>query len=309
MAESIVGPLDINGTNGDIGVLRVNGKSLASDASQEHGEIACGHLTAHGDKATGAPAANFGSHVGVDGNIDVTGRVNAGTVRATKDVQTAHVSASGNKATGAPAANFASHVGVDGNIDVTGRVNAGTVRATKDVQTAHVSASGNKATGAPAANFGSHVGVDGNIDVTGDIRLMGADCAENFDVSYDGEITAGSVMVIDENGGLTPSSRPYDRRAVGVVSGAGSYRPAVIMDTAGAAERRCAPIGLIGKVYCKADATSAAIEVGDLLTTSAVSGHAMKAVDPARAFGAIVGKALGPLPEGVGLIPMLVSRQ
>ena len=67
------------------------------------------------------------------------------------------------------------------------------------------------------------------------------------------------------------------------------------------------PLALTGKVYCKADASFAPIAVGDLLTTSPTPGHAMKAHEPGRAFGAILGKALRPLPEGQGLIPVLVT--
>jgi hypothetical protein len=51
------------------------------------------------------------------------------------------------------------------------------------------------------------------------------------------------------------------------------------------------------------------IEVGDLLTTSSCSGHAMKASDPFRAFGAVIGKALRPLASGRGKIPVLVALQ
>jgi len=51
------------------------------------------------------------------------------------------------------------------------------------------------------------------------------------------------------------------------------------------------------------------VEVGDLLTTSATPGHAMKATDNARAFGAVLGKALAPLPSGKGLVPILVTLQ
>jgi hypothetical protein len=50
-----------------------------------------------------------------------------------------------------------------------------------------------------------------------------------------------------------------------------------------------------------------AIEVGDLLTTSPTPGHAMKATDPSRAFGAVLGKALKPWAAGRGLIPILVA--
>jgi hypothetical protein len=44
-----------------------------------------------------------------------------------------------------------------------------------------------------------------------------------------------------------------------------------------------------------------------MLTTSPTPGHAMKAADPARAAGAVLGKAMGDLDAGTGLIPVLVS--
>jgi hypothetical protein len=78
---------------------------------------------------------------------------------------------------------------------------------------------------------------------------------------------------------------------------------------AGASDRVGAPVALVGKTYCKVEATSDAIEVGDLLTPSSTPGHAMKASDPARAFGAVLGKALRPLKNGTGLIPILVALQ
>jgi hypothetical protein len=58
-----------------------------------------------------------------------------------------------------------------------------------------------------------------------------------------------------------------------------------------------------------ADASESPIGVGDLLTTSQTAGHAMKATDPRRAFGAVLGKALGSLKEGHGLLPVLVALQ
>jgi hypothetical protein len=69
------------------------------------------------------------------------------------------------------------------------------------------------------------------------------------------------------------------------------------------------PIALSGKVHYKVDARIAPIAIGDLLTTSDTPGHAMKVCDPARAFGAIIGKALRPLAEGVDLVPVLVALQ
>ena len=69
------------------------------------------------------------------------------------------------------------------------------------------------------------------------------------------------------------------------------------------------PIALAGRVCCQVDAGYGAICVGDLLTTSATPGHAMKVDDPASAFGAVIGKALGSLASGTGLIPVLVTLQ
>ncbi len=150
---------------------------------------------------------------------------------------------------------------------------------------------------------------DGDVEVTTDIRLLNADCAEDFDISNTEDIPSGTVMVIDPAGGLQPSCEAYDKKVAGVVSGAGAYKPAIILDKHPDAAAARLPIALLGKVYCRVDASLAPIEVGDLLTTSSVPGHAMKAGDPYRAFGAVIGKALRPLREGTGLIPILIALQ
>jgi hypothetical protein len=67
------------------------------------------------------------------------------------------------------------------------------------------------------------------------------------------------------------------------------------------------PIALLGKVYCKVDAQYSPIEVGDLLTTASTPGHAMRADEPFKAFDAVIGKALRPLREGQGIIPILAA--
>jgi hypothetical protein len=58
---------------------------------------------------------------------------------------------------------------------------------------------------------------------------------------------------------------------------------------------------------CKVDADIAPIEIGDLLTTSTTRGHAQRVIDPTKAAGAIVGKALGALKKGKGKIPVIVT--
>lgn len=149
----------------------------------------------------------------------------------------------------------------------------------------------------------------GDLEVTGDIRLANADCAEDFDVADADSIEPGTVMVLGKEGGVLDQSRSaYDKRVVGVVSGAGDYRPGIILDKQSTENNR-RPIALLGKVYCRVDAQYGRIEVGDLLTTSPSLGHAMKAADHIKAFGAIIGKALRPLNEGQGLIPILIALQ
>lgn len=149
---------------------------------------------------------------------------------------------------------------------------------------------------------------DGSITVKKDILLENADCAEDFDIAGLEKVEPGTVMVIDSEGALCPSDKPYDKRVAGVISGAGLYKPGLILDKQESSENRM-PIALMGKVYCKVDASFEAIEVGDLLTTSPTPGYAMKAVDPMKAFGSVIGKALRPLASGEGLIPILIALQ
>ncbi|MCL4250310.1 MAG: hypothetical protein KJ065_19325 [Anaerolineae bacterium] len=150
--------------------------------------------------------------------------------------------------------------------------------------------------------------VKGNIRVTGDIALENADCAEEFTVANFDESTPGTVMVLTEGMTLRASGQTYDKRVVGIVSGAGDYRPGIILGKKLNHSNRM-PIALMGKVVCKVDARAIPIEAGDLLTTSTLAGHAMKAVDPVKSFGAVLGKALSPLAGGIGLIPVLVALQ
>jgi hypothetical protein len=143
----------------------------------------------------------------------------------------------------------------------------------------------------------------------GDVILQtAADCAEYFDIAGPESTEPGSVMVINEEGMLEVSTQSYDTRVAGVVSGAGDCRPGILLDGQRLDEGRL-PIALMGTVYCKVDADNAAVKVGDMLTTSATPGHAMKASDPSKAFGAVIGKALRPLQRGLGLIPVLVALQ
>jgi hypothetical protein len=156
--------------------------------------------------------------------------------------------------------------------------------------------------------FQGNVQVTGNLTVAGDILLTGADCAEQFDSVGITPIEPGTLVVMNDSGALQESELAYDRKIAGVVAGAGEFRPAIILDKI-PSDRNRTSISLIGKAYCKVDAGHGPVEVGDLLTSSPTPGHAMKAADQSRAFGAVVGKALRPLKHGQAMIPILVTLQ
>lgn len=158
------------------------------------------------------------------------------------------------------------------------------------------------------ARFKKNVNVEGNLVTAGDIQLTNADCAEDFDISDTDQAEPGTVMVLGHDGRLQPSEKAYDKRVAGVISGAGDYKPGIILDKQHSQIGR-KPIALIGKVFCKVDAQYGAIDVGDLLTTAPTPGHAMRATDPQKSFGTVLGKALRPFAAGQGLIPMLIALQ
>ena len=156
---------------------------------------------------------------------------------------------------------------------------------------------------------------EGDVEVTGDVKLINADCAEDFSINEQ-NVEPGTVMVLTENGSLQSSYQEYDKKVAGIVSGAHGYKPGIVLDSHKVSdppreinEKERLPIALMGKVYCKVDARQSPVEIGDLLTTSRTKGYAMKAEDLNRAFGTVVGKALGSIKEGLGMIPILVTLQ
>jgi hypothetical protein len=137
----------------------------------------------------------------------------------------------------------------------------------------------------------------------------GADVAEPFELA-DASVPKGAVVVIDQEhpGRLKLATTPYDTHVAGIVSGANGINPGLALHQSGALEGG-QNVALTGRVYALGDASLAPIRPGDLLTTSSVPGHAMRAVDHARAQGAIIGKAMTGLEHGQGMVLVLVSLQ
>jgi hypothetical protein len=202
--------------------------------------------------------------------------------------------------------------GVDG--DITLRADDGSDRVRLDAGGGNIWLGGNGADGDLVifASGGNHTSTaDATIHLNGDagdIILRNADCAEDFEVEELEGVEPGTVMIIGDGTRLRRSVQAYDRRVAGVIAGAGDYRPGIVLGRTSEA-RNAFPIALVGRVCCKVDASFGSVQVGDMLTTSPNPGHAMRVEDPLRAFGAVIGKALGPLQQGTGLVPTLIALQ
>ena len=150
-------------------------------------------------------------------------------------------------------------------------------------------------------------------DGTFSVRILtirgGADLAEPFQMKEE-ELEKGSVVVIDDEhpGRLKRSTRAYDTRVAGIVSGANGINPGIALHQEGVIEGG-QNVALSGRVYVRADASSGPIKPGDLLTTSDLPGHAMKVTEHARAQGAVIGKAMSTLDNGTGMVLVLVTLQ
>jgi hypothetical protein len=152
------------------------------------------------------------------------------------------------------------------------------------------------------------------LDVNGTARvkvleITGADIAEKFPTTE--TLEPGTVVEIDPDnpGHLRKARGAYNKRVAGVVAGANGLSKGIVLGNLEGSENHT-PIAISGRVWVYADATQEAIEPGDLLTTSDLPGHAMKASDPSRAHGAVLGKAMTRLEKGkTGMVLVLVNLQ
>lgn len=150
------------------------------------------------------------------------------------------------------------------------------------------------------------------LDVNGTTRtkileITGGDVAEARHPAMGHIIEPGMVVVFDENepGTIRTTTKPYDKKAAGVVSGKGKYFAGVCL-LEGELKKGALPVAQIGTVEVYAIGP---VEVGDLLTTSAVPGHAMAATDPYKCLGTIIGKATTSLKLGEkGVVEMQIEK-
>jgi hypothetical protein len=154
------------------------------------------------------------------------------------------------------------------------------------------------------------------LDVNGTARvrvleIVGADMAEKFPFCNGANLEPGMVVMIDaaNPGKLCLAQGAYNKKVAGILSGANGLPAGTILGHLPGSDD-APPIALSGRVWVSCDATEAAIAAGDLLTTSDTPGHAMKAIDESRAFGAVIGKAMTELKQGeTGMVLVLVNLQ
>jgi len=151
---------------------------------------------------------------------------------------------------------------------------------------------------------------DGSVQATAwDGTAPGGDYAEAVDVIGNRQqYEPGDVMVIDPASPdkFLKSAEPYSTMVAGIYStkpGLTGRRQSV--DQAS----NPVPMAMMGIVPTKVTAENGAIKPGDLMVASSTPGYAMKGTDRERLMGAVIGKAMGHLDSGTGVIEVLVSLQ
>jgi hypothetical protein len=152
---------------------------------------------------------------------------------------------------------------------------------------------------------------DGSVQSTAytGITCSGGDYAESIDVSGDRtKYGPGDVLIIDpENPGrFLKSADPYSTTVTGIYS----TKPGTVgrrQTTPKSLDE--VPMAMVGIVPTKVSAENGPIRPGDLLVSSSTMGYAMKGTDRSRMLGAVIGKALGPLDSGTGVIEVVVTLQ
>jgi hypothetical protein len=139
----------------------------------------------------------------------------------------------------------------------------------------------------------------------------GGDYAESVDVAGDRKsYEPGDVLVIAAESGsdVLKSAEPYSTLVAGIYS----TKPGTVgrrQTTDAKASKTEVPMAMVGIVPAKVSAENGPIKRGDLLVTSSTVGYAMKGTDRSRMLGAVVGKAMGNLNSGTGVIDVLVTLQ
>jgi hypothetical protein len=147
----------------------------------------------------------------------------------------------------------------------------------------------------------------GEVFADGTFHPGGADFAELLPAT-DG-LEPGDALIIGRDGKLAKSTEAYQSSVVGVYS----TQPGVLGGANETSTDGKVPLAVVGVVPVKVTDENGPIAPGDLLTTSSLAGHAMKASPETMASGrttypsgSIIGKALSGFEQGEGTVDALL---
>jgi hypothetical protein len=153
---------------------------------------------------------------------------------------------------------------------------------------------------------------DGTTQTTAfNATLCGADYAEAVNVvGARTKYGPGDVLVIDPNtpGKFLRSNQAYSTLVAGIYS----TKPGFVgrLEPANSETAKSeVPMAMVGRVPARVTTENGPVQVGDLLVSSSTLGYAMKGTDRSRMLGAVIGKALGSMDSGRGVIEVLVTLQ
>lgn len=148
-----------------------------------------------------------------------------------------------------------------------------------------------------------HVTNAGEVYADGQFHPGGSDLAEMLPAAKG--LEPGDVLAVGADGKLTRCTQAYQTSVVGVYS----TKPGFVGGAEDGADLTGkVPLAVVGVVPVKVTAANGPIQPGDLLVASSTPGHAMKA-GPNPPVGTVIGKALGMLQSGTGVIQILVTLQ
>ncbi|MCK6478668.1 MAG: hypothetical protein L6R43_00545 [Planctomycetes bacterium] len=143
----------------------------------------------------------------------------------------------------------------------------------------------------------------------GGTQNSGADVAESVVAAEAAALEPGDVLVIDPK-----APRRFARSSAAesrLVAGVYATRPGVLLRKGGVTEgipEDEVPLAVVGIVPTKVCDEGGPIAIGDLLVTASMPGHAKKAGEKPMA-GTVLGKALGALDKGDGVIEVLLMAR